>query len=216
MGRPILALSEQQSADLTNQLGHIIALHIGSPAIHRGFVRDFLSTVYFVTGKVFGPQFYRRLLKQYAPQRRPSTTTIESELERFRNELRDNAKKHSLEESSDVPAASHNHKVHKASPATNALDPADRRLLQQVLDRLDSINALLQSKELQRKEAPILPVPRNCEMPFLTQFYQERLLAVETELSKVRTENQGLLDNAMKRPRQPSNTMNFRCNKIRT
>jgi len=46
MGRPILALSEQQSADLTNQLGPIIALHIGSPAKHRGLVRDFLRTVY--------------------------------------------------------------------------------------------------------------------------------------------------------------------------
>ena len=159
-------------------------------------MRDFLRAVYFATGKVYGSQFYRRLLKEYAPQRRPSTATIELELEYFRGELRDNEKKHSLAESSDVPAASHEHKGLEAGPATNAMDSVDRRLLQQVLHRLDSISALLQSKELQSKEAPV-PVAQNCEMPPLTQFYQKRLIAAETELSKVRMENQALLANAM-------------------
>jgi DNA-binding LytR/AlgR family response regulator len=40
-----------------------------------------------ITGKTYSPSIYRRLLSAYAPERKPSTTTLAIEKERFVKEL---------------------------------------------------------------------------------------------------------------------------------
>lgn len=48
----------------------------------RPFVREFIELVRTVTGKLYSPEIYRRLLDAYAPGRRPSMGTLASERER--------------------------------------------------------------------------------------------------------------------------------------
>ena len=54
---------------------------------HRPFVRAFMRAVHDATGKTFSPAIYRRLLSAYAPERRPSTSTLAIEKERLCDEL---------------------------------------------------------------------------------------------------------------------------------
>ncbi|MFC5477185.1 hypothetical protein [Massilia suwonensis] len=57
------------------------------PRDHRPFLRAFLRAVHEVTGKLYGPDIYRRLLRAYAPGRNPSTPTITSERDALEREL---------------------------------------------------------------------------------------------------------------------------------
>lgn len=86
-GRPRLKLTDVQARKLVQQLGAIEALHADSPRHHRGYVHDFLRAVYHATGQVHGAAFYRKLLAAYAPGRKPSTPTIESEKILLQREL---------------------------------------------------------------------------------------------------------------------------------
>lgn len=53
----------------------------------RPFVAAFLQLVYDATGQVFGASTVRKLLQLYAPDYRPSTTTIQKEIELFKQTL---------------------------------------------------------------------------------------------------------------------------------
>ncbi len=189
MGRPILQLSDQEHTDLALQLPHIIARHATSPKRHREFVRDFLNAVYVATGQVYGGAFYRRLLHEHVPQRHPSTAIIQAEIVLFRRDLCERAKGRSLAEPKELSRESCD--SHDSESTTKSVSLVDRRLLEQVLRQVCSVHSLLQSKEV------LSPAPRTCEVQPLTQFYQERLIAVEAELSKVRMENQEVLFKAM-------------------
>jgi hypothetical protein len=54
----------------------VSALNISCPydaTNHRPFVREFVAAVHQITGQLFSPPIYRRLLDAYVPQRKPST-----------------------------------------------------------------------------------------------------------------------------------------------
>jgi hypothetical protein len=55
----------------------INAAHPLNSRDHGPFVRAFVRAVFEATGKTFSPVIYRRLLDAYAPERRPSTSTLE-------------------------------------------------------------------------------------------------------------------------------------------
>ena len=57
------------------------------PRDHRPFTRAFIRAVHQATGKTFGPDIYRRLLKVYGPGRRPSNDTLAAERRVFDQEL---------------------------------------------------------------------------------------------------------------------------------
>ena len=57
------------------------------PRDHRPFTRAFIRAVHQATGKTFGPDIYRRLLKVYGPGRRPSNDTLAAERRAFDQEL---------------------------------------------------------------------------------------------------------------------------------
>lgn len=50
-------------------------------------MHDFIEAVYQATGRTYGPDVYRRLLAAYAPERRPSTTTLAAEKTAFEQRL---------------------------------------------------------------------------------------------------------------------------------
>ena len=83
MGRPPFFLTDDQARQLS---GLVHALNISRPyhaTNHRPFVREFVAAVHLVTGKLFSPTIYRRLLDAYAPQRKPSTVTLADERRRL-------------------------------------------------------------------------------------------------------------------------------------
>ncbi|WP_426197692.1 hypothetical protein [Massilia sp. DWR3-1-1] len=88
MSRPAFSLDDDHARQLIGQLQALEARHPFDPRDHRPFVRDFLRAVHGVTGAVYGPATYRKLLAAYAPQRRPSTTTLAHEKDLLVGELK--------------------------------------------------------------------------------------------------------------------------------
>lgn len=53
----------------------------------RPFLAAFITLVHEATGNVYGASTYRQLLKTFAPEYRPGTSTLQSEIMRFRKRL---------------------------------------------------------------------------------------------------------------------------------
>lgn len=87
MTRPPFKLLDDEARVLISRLSAIEANCPLDPRDHRPFVRAFLRAVHEATGKTFSPAIYRRLLSAYAPERRPSTSTLAIEKERLADEL---------------------------------------------------------------------------------------------------------------------------------
>lgn len=87
MTRPIFQPSDDEARILINRLQAIKAAHPLNPRDHGPFVRAFVRAVYEATGRIFSPIIYRRLLSAYAPDRRPSTSTLERAKQSFADEL---------------------------------------------------------------------------------------------------------------------------------
>lgn len=87
MTRPRFKLQDDEARTLLALLGTIEANHPLDQRDHRPFVRAFMRAVHSATGKTFSPAIYRRLLSVYAPERRPSTSTLAIEKERLSDEL---------------------------------------------------------------------------------------------------------------------------------
>ena len=87
MTRPPFKLLDDEARVLISRLSAIEANCPLDLRDHRPFVRAFLRAVHEATGKTFSPAIYRRLLSAYAPQRRPSTSTLAIEKERLCDEL---------------------------------------------------------------------------------------------------------------------------------
>ncbi|WP_305825529.1 hypothetical protein [Massilia brevitalea] len=85
--RPIFQPSDDEARILINRLQSINAAHPLNQRDHGPFVRAFVRAVYEATGKTFSPVIYRRLLDAYAPDRRPSTSTLERAKQSLLNEL---------------------------------------------------------------------------------------------------------------------------------
>jgi hypothetical protein len=87
MARPSFSLSDDEARQLVRELGGIEARCPVDPRDHRRYVREFIRVIHRITGKTYSPAIYRRLLSAYAPQRKPSTTTLALEKERLVKEL---------------------------------------------------------------------------------------------------------------------------------
>lgn len=86
-GRPRFKLTDDQMRILVQQMGAIKTRHANSPRKHGPFVHDFVRAVYHATGKIYSAGIYRKLLSAHAPDRRPSTPTIEAEKSLLEKEL---------------------------------------------------------------------------------------------------------------------------------
>jgi hypothetical protein len=89
LSRQPFSLTDDQAAKLLTALRPIAERHPADTPSNRPFIRDFIRAVYQVTGRTFSPAIYRRLLNAYAPDRRPSTTTLSIEKEFVEQELAD-------------------------------------------------------------------------------------------------------------------------------
>lgn len=87
MSRQPFSLTDDQAAKLLATLRPIAERHPVDTPSNRPFIRDFIRAVYQATGRTFSPAIYRRLLHVYAPDRRPSTTTLSIEKEFVEQEL---------------------------------------------------------------------------------------------------------------------------------
>ena len=87
MTRPIFQPSDDEARILISRLRSINVDHPLNPRDHGPFVRAFVRAVYEATGKTFSPVIYRRLLDAYAPERRPSTSTLERAKQSLSDEL---------------------------------------------------------------------------------------------------------------------------------
>jgi hypothetical protein len=83
VARPnILPLSD----DLTRAIARgVSAIETKLPgANNRVFLREFIPLVAGITGQVFGAQTYQKLLRPLAPDRSPSSTTVQAEIAAYR------------------------------------------------------------------------------------------------------------------------------------
>lgn len=87
-GRPRLKLTDDEARSLVQQLDAIRTRHADNPRQHRPFVRDFLRAVYHATGRIYSAGYYRKLLQGFAPERTPSTPTIETEKNLLEHDLK--------------------------------------------------------------------------------------------------------------------------------
>ncbi|MFK3741384.1 hypothetical protein [Massilia sp. TN1-12] len=87
MSRQPFTLTDDQAARLLIALRPIAERHPVDTQSNRPFIRDFIRAVHQATGRTFSPAIYRRLLNVYAPERRPSTTTLSIEKEFVEQEL---------------------------------------------------------------------------------------------------------------------------------
>jgi hypothetical protein len=87
VSRPPFSLTDDQARDLLQGVAPLLERYPLDPRDHRPFLRAFLRVVHSVTGKLYGPDIYRRLLRAYAPGRNPSTSTIASERDDLEREL---------------------------------------------------------------------------------------------------------------------------------
>lgn len=79
LSRQPFKLTDDQATKLLAALRPIAQQHPVDTQSNRPFIRDFIRAVYQATGRTFSPAIYRRLLNVYAPERRPSTTTLSIE-----------------------------------------------------------------------------------------------------------------------------------------
>jgi hypothetical protein len=79
MSRPAFRLPDDQARLIAQRVAVLdqdIPLDTNN---HRPFVGAFIQAIHEATGSYFSPMIYQRLLRAYAPARRPSTATIASE-----------------------------------------------------------------------------------------------------------------------------------------
>lgn len=159
MSRPPFQLDDHQARVLVQRLPEITARHPINNRDHRPFVRDFLRIVHQATGHTFSPAIYRRLLEVYAPERRPSTTTLAQEKRLLDDELGDEAR------------------------AGRELDQSSGEELALVIERAIE-NAL--GRERPRREGELAPVDLLAIAQ--RNFLQERLEETERTLDTVRAQ----------------------------
>jgi hypothetical protein len=130
LSRQPFALHDDQAALLMRALRPIVERHPPDSRSNRPFIRDFIRAVYSATGRTYSPAIYRRLLNAYAPDRRPSTTTLALEKEFVEQELAANAHGHSP--THPVAVAPH---VQASSVSTTELMNAVRQTVEELLNK---------------------------------------------------------------------------------
>jgi hypothetical protein len=79
MARPPFSLTDDQARELARGVADLDARFPLDPRSHRPYVRAFIELTRRVSGNLYSPTIYRRLLDAYAPMRRPSTETLAAE-----------------------------------------------------------------------------------------------------------------------------------------
>lgn len=87
MSRPAFSLTDAQARALSLRTAELQELFPLDPRNHRPFVRAFLRAVQEITGNLYSPAIYHRLLSAYAQDRRPSTSTLAAEKQALANEV---------------------------------------------------------------------------------------------------------------------------------
>lgn len=86
MARPsVLPLPDSQARKILARLPAIDQAYL--PGRNRAFLRDFMGLVHGVTGAIYGAKTYIQLLKQFAPNRSPSATTVNEELQSYKAQI---------------------------------------------------------------------------------------------------------------------------------
>jgi hypothetical protein len=179
-----LTLSDAQARILVQQLGPIEERHAQNKRQHRPFVHDFVRAVYHATGRTHSAGFYRKLLIAYAPDRTPSTPTIETEKNLLEHELARNALNGEMDTRS-LPAhgIDSDQKAHGAgapvtqSEAPRPADPAQLQaigLLQHLAARFDQFERASNGAD------------RTAGLQAHNDYLRERLEGAETELAALR------------------------------
>ncbi|MVW64450.1 hypothetical protein GPY61_31490 [Massilia sp. NEAU-DD11] len=83
MSRPPFRLPDDQARRIAQKVAVLDQDIPLDTSNHRPFVGAFIQAVRDATGNYFSPMIYQRLLRAYAPARRPSTATIASERARI-------------------------------------------------------------------------------------------------------------------------------------
>lgn len=83
MSRPPFRLPDDQARRIAQRVAVLDQEIPFDASNHRPFVGAFIQAVHDATGNYFSPMIYQRLLRAYAPARRPSTATIASERARI-------------------------------------------------------------------------------------------------------------------------------------
>lgn len=91
MSRRKFTLTDEQATALLAALRLVDERCPPSTQSNRPYLGEFIRAVHQVTGKTVSPAIYRRLLNAYAPERRPSTTTLALEKELFEREMANTA-----------------------------------------------------------------------------------------------------------------------------
>jgi len=86
MARPPFTLSDDQARQLAVRVAALQATYPYDSRNHRPFVRGFMRAVQEVTGQLYSPAIYQRLLSAFASERRPSTATLAAEKQVLANE----------------------------------------------------------------------------------------------------------------------------------
>lgn len=117
MPRPrILPLPDEQARPIARG---VQALENAQPgASNRDFLRAFIPLVVEITGELFGAQTFQKLLRQMAPQRTPSSTTVQDAIHKYRSEVGDDVQLRASHDSSSIRNEIAHAPPHK--PARNA------------------------------------------------------------------------------------------------
>lgn len=160
MSRPAFALTDSQARAISIRTAELQITYPLDQRNHRPFVRAFLRAVQQATGNLYSPAIYQRLLKAYAPDRRPSTATLASE-------------KQALALESVVQQT--------AEAATDGT-----RVASQTAENLSTIQAAV----IQAVEACLARTARGTSHADMAQtsFYAARLREAEVQLRDVRAE----------------------------
>lgn len=83
MARPTFTLTDDQARTIAARVNALQMAFPYDQRSHRPFVRGFMLAVQEVTGQLYSPAIYHRLLAAFAPERKPSTATLAAEKQRL-------------------------------------------------------------------------------------------------------------------------------------
>ena len=198
MSRPPFSLSDDQARLLAVKVAGLEATCPRDPRNHRPFVRGFLRAVFDVTGSLFSPTIYHRLLAAYAPERRPSTATLAAEKQSLAAEtaIHASAIAPMTNDVSGLPALENMGQLHAL--LTDAVDAslvkAARMAGHGVSSQVEFYAARLREAEA---ELAALRAERSelaAELAVVRQSAQQHALAAEREAAAVSRQTQAVLD----------------------
>jgi len=177
-GRPRFALTDDEARSLVMQLGDIRTRHANNPRQHRPFVHDFLRAVHHATGRIYSAGTYRKLLQAYAPERTPSTTTLETEKNLLEHDLKSRAVSAGIAAATPLPAA-------EAAPSVPTPAPARETglELQQIIGLLHHLSA-----RLDQQDRAFAGQDRSAGLQAHNDYLRERLASTEEDLRETRAQ----------------------------